>query len=86
MQNKWIRVKDRLPNRSGQYLCASGSQYIKTAWFSKNLYKVDKYDFADKKGKSGFYNYDSEWGYYETDVAYWMPLPKLPKGLNVNAE
>lgn len=80
MNTEWISVKDRLPNRSGKYLCASIPQYIRTAYFSKNLYKVDKYDFADKKGKSGFYNYDIEYGYCETNVDYWMPLPELPKG------
>lgn len=85
MQNEWISVKDRLPEKNGQYLCVSGDAYIRTAWFSKNLYKVDKYDFINRKGKSGFYNY-GEYGYYETDVAYWMPIPKLPKGLNVNAK
>lgn len=48
-------------------------------YFAKNLYKVDNEDFYDRKGKSGWYAYDSEVGYYEwTNVAYWAELPPLP--------
>ena len=86
MQNEWTSVKDRLPEKDGQYLCVCSafqysSPYIITSWFSENLYKVDKYDFFNRKGKSGFYEYDSEWGYFEhNNVTHWMPLPELPKG------
>lgn len=83
MQNEWISVKDRLPDEDGKYLCvkdALGTPCVNVCWFSKDLFKVDKYDFFDKKGIRGFYNYSSEWGYYGTDVTHWMPLPELPKG------
>ena len=84
MQNEWISVKDRLPEKDNKYLCvidAIGTHCITTCWFSKNLFKVDKYDFANRKGIRGFYNYSSEWGYYQnTSVTHWMPLPELPKG------
>lgn len=79
----WIPTKERVPDKNGEYLTLSkkGNYYI-SSWTS-NLYKLDKYDFPDKKGKSGFYRYDSEYGYYEdTDVEYWMPLPKMPDELN----
>ena len=40
--------------------------------FSKDLFKVDDVDFFDYKGISGFYEYDSEWGYLTVNdiVAY----------------
>lgn len=38
--------------------------------------------FAAKKGKSGWFNCDSEWGYYEiNNVMYWMELPEMPEEL-----
>ena len=83
---EWISVKDRLPDRDGEYLCVSldvffGKKFIEVHNFTKNLYKVDKYDFKDEKGKSGFYGYDREYGYFQIgNVTHWMPLPKLPKG------
>ena len=47
---------------------------VETAYYSKNLYKVDEYDFYDKR-RPGWYNYDSEYGYYEqTDVIAWRKL------------
>jgi hypothetical protein len=79
--NKWISVKDRLPDKNGKYLCYCGESFIKTTdiySFAKNLKKVDKYDFRDKK--AGWYSYDSEWGYFErSGVTHWMPLPEPPK-------
>jgi hypothetical protein len=83
---EWISVKDRLPEKDGKYLCIRHRkngirQFIEVYSFAKNLYKVDEYDFGNHKGKSGFYSYDSEWGYlHQTDVTHWMPLPELPKG------
>lgn len=42
------------------------------ARFSKDLFKVDDVDFFDRKGVSGFYEYDSQWGYLTVSniVAY----------------
>ena len=77
---KWISVKDRLPDTDGYYLCV-WNETIDVFEFAKNLYKVDKYSFTNKKGKSGFYECDREWGFIEhEDVTHWMPLPELPKG------
>ena len=81
LENKWISVNDRLPDENGRYLCYCGESFIKTTdiySFAKNLKKVDKYDFRDKK--AGWYSYDSEWGYFErSGVTHWMPLPEPPK-------
>jgi hypothetical protein len=53
------------------------------------LYKVDSYDFRDKKGVSGFYDYDSEWGYAEWEqVDFFIPVEsidlELTEGLMCN--
>ena len=53
--------------------------YHKIASYAHDLYKVDEYDFYSKKGKGGWYDYSSEWGYYEIDdVEFWMELPEPP--------
>lgn len=46
--------------------------WYQVARFSKDLFKVDDIDFFDRKGVSGFYEYDSEWGYLTVNdiVAY----------------
>lgn len=82
---QWISVKDRLPETNGKYLCANYSKtfnryFIEVLSFAKNLHKVDEFDFKEEKGKSGFYMYDSEWGYsHFRSVTHWMPLPEPPK-------
>ena len=73
----WISCKDALPTEEGQYLLAnkhSGGVYYHVASWSNNLYKVDKYDFYDKKKKSGFYKLDSEYGYIETSCSAWAKI------------
>lgn len=83
--SEWI--KDKNPDKDGQYLCIVGvrgvyySQVILS--FAKDLYKIDTYDFAkykNKKDRSGWYGYDSEWGYYSrVDVFAWCELPEMPE-------
>ena len=53
--------------------------------FVKDLYKYNKYEFWKYKGqkKSGWYDYDTEWGTYEVHgVTAWMELPPLYKEEN----
>ena len=78
---RWIPVNERLPESNGAYLVHAGRGHIDCVRFAKDLYAVDPYDFAIRKGKSGFYIYDSEYGFdvYE-GVTHWMPLPEPPKG------
>lgn len=76
--NKWIPVEERLPEEKGTYLCyevCGNYPCYGVLNFAKNLHKVDKYDFENKK-RPGFYYFDSEYGYIEdTNVFAWMPLP-----------
>ena len=79
-QKKWIPVSERLPS-DGKYLVTRGDvigrPMIGMRYFSKDLSKVDEFDFVDKKGISGWCEYDSEYGWYIDDkVTAWMPLPE----------
>ena len=79
-QTMWIPVSERLPEDEQECLITYkgiGGFHIDLATYSTNLYKVDKYDFHTKKDISGFYGFDTEYGYYEwSDVVAWMPLPQ----------
>ena len=89
--NKWIPVWERLPEKRGDYLVTQKATftdyvYISVVGYALNLYDVDEYDFADKK-RSGWYEYDSEWGYRELDdVIAWMPLVEPYKVESENKE
>ena len=66
------------PPKNGRYLVTLCCRVDILNW-ANDLYKVDEYDFAFDKGKSGWYNYDSEYGYY--DIKYdkpiaWAELPE----------
>lgn len=87
--SKWI--KDRNPDKDGQYLCIIGVRgvyysQVLLSW-TNDLYKIDTYAFARKTGKyknkkdrSGWYDYDSEWGYYSGwEVFAWCELPEMPE-------
>lgn len=77
--SEWISVDDRMPD-DGTYLAhTANGTHIKILDYAKDLHKIHKFDF--KKGDSGFYGCDSEYGYYKLDdVTHWMPLPEPPKG------
>ena len=78
-QTTWIPVSERLPE-DGTYLVTlerfyGGEPRINMRSFAKDLNKVDDFDFLEHK--SGWYDYDSEYGYWEdTSVIAWMPLPE----------
>ena len=78
----WIKCADSLPKKNGKYLVSLRNRRytggcVEVCYFAKSLYRVDRYDFADKRGKSGWYDYDNEWGHHEiTDVVAWQELPE----------
>jgi hypothetical protein len=76
-QPRWIPVSERLPDEWEKCLVTFKNDYVGIMCYALNLYKVDEYDFCTKKGKAGWYDYDSEWGYYSRDdIVAWMPLPE----------
>lgn len=85
---KWIPV-NKPPKEEGKYLVTMNyttHDTIETAEYSKNLYKVNVYDFYNKK-RAGWYKYDSEYGYYEVDsVTAWKPLIEPYKADKENKE
>lgn len=73
----WVDVKDsKKPQDREQVIVRLGNDSYCLANYAKDLYKVDKYDFYQERGKAGFYCYDTEVGYYPLDgVVKWMKIP-----------
>ena len=83
--NGWISCSDRLPDSDkNKYIVQKTNGIIDILGFTKDAYKLSRYDFAEYKGKKKqlFYGYDSEYGYIEWECEAWQPLPQpyQPKG------
>ena len=83
----WI-PSERLP-KDGIYLVTvertTGKPRVEIKSFAKDLNRVDDFDFPEHK--CGWYDYDSEYGYWEdTNVIAWMPLPQPYKGESEDKE
>ena len=81
----WMPVSERPPKKDGNYLVttedATGMRSVARRDFAKNLYKIDNYYFYDKNGISGWYCFDSEYGYWEDPtVIAWAPVPTPYQG------
>ena len=83
----WIKIKDRKkPGEREKCLIAyrgfGGKFHYNVATYTKDLFSVDEFDFSDRKGKAGFYDYDTEWGWFEyLNVSAWIPIhPYEEKG------
>lgn len=79
---KWVSVRDRLPDKDGDYLVVKSimGMYSKidVCAFTMNLHEADEFDFPDED-RPGWYEYDSETGYFEwTGITHWAELPELP--------
>lgn len=79
---EWINVKDRLPEKDGQYLVVYtffNCKGMGVVRFSHNLHEVDEYIF-NEENRPGWYEPDDEVGYFErTTVTHWAKLPKFPQ-------
>lgn len=90
--SEWI--KDRNPDKDGDYLCIIGIEGImyfrQILHFASDLYKIDQYAFEtykNKKDRSGWYNYDSEWGCYNIKKVFaWSELLHMPEEFRKKAE
>ena len=84
-ESKWISVKDRLPDKNGEYLCCKFNKYVDILYFVNDfepLKSVDGWKYIEEV--VGFYepnNYVySEDSYSQVkNVTHWMQLPELPK-------
>lgn len=82
----WIPCSERLPDDDGEYLVTD--KYSKrfppqvgVLSFSKDLYKISRYDFEDEEGKAGFYFFDNEWGFTKVNtVTAWKEKPEPFQG------
>ena len=75
----WIPCSERLPeDDKKQYIVQKTNGFIDILGFTKDAYKLSRYDFAEYKGKKKqlFYDYDSEYGYAEWECVVWQPLPE----------
>ena len=74
----WIKTSERQPTEKGVYLVVYdilGHHIYDTCRWTPNLYDIDEYDFAEEEyHRSGFYEYDGEYGYYEVGVLAWQPI------------
>ena len=73
----WISCNERLPDDDKkEYIVQKTNGFVDILGFTKDAYKLSKYDFAEYKGKKKqlFYDYDSEYGYIECECEAWQPL------------
>ena len=81
-ESRWFPIQWGEPAEDGVYLVTIDEfSYPSVISYSRDLFKVDPYAFSNKKGKSGWYDFDMEVGHYEVDeITAWMPLPEIYKG------
>ena len=79
---KWISIKDRLPEKDGNYLCYLECGAVCEAAFDSTIAsKGEEFPFGEWVG---VYNSDTRdftdryWEEYDA-ITHWMPLPEPPK-------
>lgn len=79
---EWTQTSHKLPRISGRYLVIRlifKHLSVDTMYFASDLSDLDQYSFKYKK-RPGFYDFDSEYGYYEVDkVIAWGEIPEIPQ-------
>ena len=76
-KQKWNKTSEVKPTEEKEYLCCSiynNRPHFTVLGWSNDLYEVNEFDFYGHKGESGFYSYDSEWGYIKDDCDYWQEI------------
>ena len=77
---EWNLLRYKEPPKEEAYLTYSHITGMAIYKWAENLYEVDDYDFDNEDGTSGFYGYDSEYGYYKPlYIDAWMELPAIPE-------
>ena len=79
----WISCSEKLPeDDTKEYIVQKTNGFIDILGFTKDAYKLSRYDFPEYKGnkKPIFYDWDSEYGYCEWECEAWQPLPQSYKG------
>lgn len=77
MKPKWNKTSEAKPTEEKEYLCCSiynNRPHFTVLGWSNDLYEVSEFDFGGHKGESGFYYYNSEWGYIKDDCDYWREI------------
>lgn len=77
IEPKWNKTSEVKPTEEKEYLCCSiynNRPYFTVLGWSNDLYEVSCFDFHGHKGESGFYYYNSEWGYIKNDCDYWQEI------------
>ena len=80
MTYNWIPVTDNRKPEDGQEVLVTTKNktgiYLHLATYSRNLYKVDKIAFGNKRNIAGFY--DETYGKKEIHgVTAWCPAPRV---------
>ena len=74
---RWIPVDERLPEDGSVCLISLKSPFAEWVYHAVFLANGDPEYSEGKTGESGFYNYDSTYGYYKREgVIAWMPVPE----------
>lgn len=80
--NNWISVNDRLPDKDGKYLVTihfCNRLFIDVVSFTNKLSEVSfEFEYAAINcDRAGWYDYASDYGYYEKlNIIAWQPLPE----------
>lgn len=74
--SEWIRVRDRLPENSGEYIvvaCDEGCPYGEGIWYA-TVVVCAEYAFNSWTWYEGSHEYS-----LDGIVTHWMPLPEPPE-------